>query len=98
MSRIIGRTLRIRQILLKELRQNITHQRNFGLAANIGDFGEKDAFITDGLPSRDVPVEEFAAYVVKTQTDNVGIAFPATVQGGAYGFGKVNDGESLEGS
>jgi len=34
-------------------------------------------------------VEEFAAYVVKTQTDNVGIAFPATVQGGAYGFGKV---------
>ena len=94
MSRIIGRTLRIRQILLKELRRTISHQRNFGLAANIGEFGEKDAFITDGLPSRDVPVEEFAAYVVKTQTDNVGIAFPATVQGGAYGFGKVKDGES----
>ena len=96
MSRIIGRTLRIRQILLKGLRRNISQQRNFGLAANIGEFGEKDAFITDGLPSRDVPVEEFAAYVVKTQTDNVGIAFPATVQGGAYGFGKVNGGESLK--
>ena len=86
--------MRIRQIFLKELRQTISHQRKFGLAANIGDFGEKEAFITDGLPSRDVPVEEFAAYVVKTQTDNVGIAFPATVQGGAYGFGKVNAGES----
>ncbi|CAG5114328.1 Oidioi.mRNA.OKI2018_I69.chr2.g8387.t1.cds [Oikopleura dioica] len=89
MSRIIGRTLRIRQIFLKELRQNINQRRNLGLAANIGEFGERDAFITEGLPSRDVQVEEFAAYVVKTQTDNVGIAFPATLQGGAYGFGKV---------
>ena len=85
--------MRIRQIFLKELRQNINQRRNLGLAANIGEFGERDAFITEGLPSRDVPVEEFAAYVVKTQTDNVGIAFPATLQGGAYGFGKVKFGK-----